>query len=367
MHARIAVTVVCLGAIAAASALAIGSYLGDEDAASTPSTVAHEPSGCGGWTAARMPITSMVDIAATSTDDLWLLTRRGVYHFDGCTWRAHAPFSTLAGLVIEWETISIDPDGAVVITGESPAGPEKQVGCVIYNEFPAKRRSYRYVSGASTWQEIPGRPRTTPDRELGQRELAPDRSIIATATVHEPAVTVYAIVEATERIDVRDAYGRSLDFANRTSSELWRRVAGVWAPLIVRPPDPLPTSRESLNTLPVPGDIYATAIDDDDPRDVWAVGYRSDMMPDIAHYDGHHWTSHRGRFRSDIQYHLSAVQAARSDDVWVVGTWGTVLHFDGTSWTMLPEPSFYDLAEVVVLPGFVRVTDLAGGVFWRTN
>jgi hypothetical protein len=59
--------------------------------------------------------------------------------------------------------------------------------------------------------------------------------------------------------------------------------------------------------------------------DVWAVGNGGTIL----HWDGKSWTG----VASGSTAHLRAVWGSGSTDVWAVGTGGTALHWDGSSWT----------------------------------
>jgi hypothetical protein len=81
------------------------------------------------------------------------------------------------------------------------------------------------------------------------------------------------------------------------------------------------------------------------PDDVWAVGHRViidgehfDLAAIVEHWDGTEW-----KLNTFVPSHqLDGVVALASDDVWAVGTdsiRGTVVHFDGNQWALVPSPS----------------------------
>ena len=86
------------------------------------------------------------------------------------------------------------------------------------------------------------------------------------------------------------------------------------------------------------------------PTDIWAVGYYMDSSANylalLAHYDGARWTAVTpptvaGRWQ---QSSLNAVFARSTNDVWAVGSHGSigafgqalVEHFDGRAWSVVP-------------------------------
>lgn len=62
--------------------------------------------------------------------------------------------------------------------------------------------------------------------------------------------------------------------------------------------------------------------------DAWAVGTSGSLV----HWDGATWTTHP-RVSANALY---AIWGWRSDDVWAAGSGGTLLHFDGTRWAATP-------------------------------
>jgi hypothetical protein len=91
-------------------------------------------------------------------------------------------------------------------------------------------------------------------------------------------------------------------------------------------PGDLATSGEPTWT-PTPNSTLANlnAIWGSAPDDIWAVGdYGA-----IVHWDGQAWSA----VPSGTTYILSGVWGSGRDDVWAVGSFGTVLHWDGTAWT----------------------------------
>lgn len=379
MPSRIATRVLQVGVIgASAAALVTIAVLHERGAMQErpASGAAPVDAGCPGWTAARLPELGMVDVAAPAPDDVWLLTTRGVYHWDGCTWAANEPSANLAGMLVDWETIVVDPDGALVVTGQSDAGPNRCHGCMCEPTFPSRRHSYRFVAGQPLWERIEARPRATPEQASDTR-LDDERVIIAVDDTLQLGASGprFAVVKRQQHIPSYDEEGALIGYGTTTSTELWRDDSGAWSSILGAPSRddvPAPLRGSIFEPRPpelagLPDDFAVTAFGGSGPSDLWVVGYRADVMPDILHFDGMRWTSHRFRFRRDVQYRFTAVTSTGPDDVWVVGSWGTVMHFDGLIWSVLDKPSFVDLVDVVAIPGAVIVRDGGGGVFYRTR
>jgi hypothetical protein len=74
-----------------------------------------------------------------------------------------------------------------------------------------------------------------------------------------------------------------------------------------------------------------SALWSDGPDDLWAVGGDT-----IAHSDGQQWTLTTGASLGELGVDLGAATSVwgfSSSDVWVTGTGGAVLHWDGQTWT----------------------------------
>jgi hypothetical protein len=69
--------------------------------------------------------------------------------------------------------------------------------------------------------------------------------------------------------------------------------------------------------------IWGSAVDD-----VWTVGSGGT----VVHWNGSHWSS----FASITSADLRAVWGSSAQDVWAVGAKGTILHYDGEGWLVTP-------------------------------
>ena len=75
-------------------------------------------------------------------------------------------------------------------------------------------------------------------------------------------------------------------------------------------------------------------------NDVFAVGGDGSIL----HYDGNSWSA----MSSGTVRNLKSVWGSSSSDVFAVGNEGTILHYDGTSWTAMTtasstSPTFFDI------------------------
>lgn len=68
-------------------------------------------------------------------------------------------------------------------------------------------------------------------------------------------------------------------------------------------------------------------------KDAWAVG----AAGTILHYDGTSWT----QVPSTVTFSLGAVWGSGPSDVWAAGSSATLLHYDGSKWSQVTAPSGY--------------------------
>jgi hypothetical protein len=82
-------------------------------------------------------------------------------------------------------------------------------------------------------------------------------------------------------------------------------------------------------------DVWAAASDD-----VWVVGVDGLLL----HYDGSTWT----QVPSGTAASLLGVSGRTADDVWAVGLNGTLLEYDGVAWAPVASPLEADYWDVAV-------------------
>jgi hypothetical protein len=167
------------------------------------------------------------------------------------------------------------------------------------------------------------------------------------------------------------AVGAHFGAAGKTLTEHWDGTK--WS--VVPSPSPPAPGRRPYAVLRA-----VTAIS---PTDVWAAGYSGGVRSPVTrtlieHWDGRRWTivpspnvrSPRGGVVNDM---LFSISGSRGDDVWAVGSWGSVpggyggkgdhalaLHWDGRSWSRIATPA---VARRSLLFGVVT----RGGQAWAVG
>lgn len=323
------------------------------DITDDPAVIQHNappPRECSGWIPSPLPPLDFVDIERVAADDAWLLAPRGLFHWDGCAWRAHAPFAEIAHRGITWFDIAVDDAGFIWLRGGTPerrsSGPRGWCGF----DRGGRARNYAYVLQGTKWREMD--PKLAPPRARGREVTAfgREREIVA---MSGGADDQWAIVAAPPRMRVRP-----YDHASGTVREVWRYVGQWWIPIHVPASSSWEGKRIEGETL---HDMTVYARGGSGPHNAWVVG-RQDGAPEVRRYDGWMWTSHRSRLPVDDKAFLTAVWSGSRDATWVVGQRGLVMHWDGGAWTVLPPPMFGMLDSVYVEDG-VLVVGGDGGVF----
>jgi hypothetical protein len=67
------------------------------------------------------------------------------------------------------------------------------------------------------------------------------------------------------------------------------------------------------------------------PNDLWAVG----TFGTLAHWDGSAWTDTHPANNPDFIDGNAAVWGAAPNDVWTVGDLGAIAHWNGTGWSQV--------------------------------
>ncbi|HEV2637470.1 MAG TPA: hypothetical protein VGX23_20125 [Actinocrinis sp.] len=134
----------------------------------------------------------------------------------------------------------------------------------------------------------------------------------------------------------------------------------------------------STAAMPVPSNavnIRIEGVTAVSPTNAWAVGMYSDDslgLPLIEHWNGTAWsiTPNVPRQVSDFN-DLHAVTAVSANDIWAVGEWDAggqqqlLMHFDGTSWTLVTQEAMIGAGQSRAFP--VAVSASASNDVWAVG
>lgn len=80
------------------------------------------------------------------------------------------------------------------------------------------------------------------------------------------------------------------------------------------------------------------------PNDIWIAGV-SGRGPGVAHFNGTKWIV-QNIFASFYNSKLTAIWGTSSNDLWAVGYYGLIVHYNGTSWTQINSGTTMGLIDV---------------------
>jgi hypothetical protein len=167
--------------------------------------------------------------------------------------------------------------------------------------------------------------------------------------LHPPAPILFGVAART-RHDAWAVGVRSRGGGGETLVEHWDGTR--W--MVV--PSPSPSAAPGRRPYAILRAVTAIS-----PTDVWAAGYSGGVRSPVTrtlieHWDGRRWTivpsPNVRSSRGVINNILFAISGSRRDDVWAVGSWGSVpggyagrgdhalaLHWDGRSWSRSTTPA----------------------------
>ena len=314
-------------------------------------TLAQDP--CGAWSVVPAPMpagsthTVLEDVVSIAPDDAWAVGRKMLP----------------AGAGSEAQTVAMHWDGASwsIVPAPSPS-PYPGGG---WSELLAVEA----LSSTDVWAAGDQRIQA-PDQFVGTHLMVQHWNGSQWSLVPAP-VTIGGsgnFVDDIEAIAADDIWfvGDWLEFPP-TSAAQKRALAMRW-------------NGSGFQVFPTPffdnapiGGHGLTAVSAVSSDDVWAVGGGHDGdyvgFSYIVHWNGSQWEYRPGPTAGSA-HRLYDVEAVASNDVWAVGDYfdangyhGMMLHFDGASWTRLPDPPVGGASIEVVAPDKVYVGG-AGVALW---
>lgn len=267
-------------------------------------------------TEANFPGVTFKAIHGTSTTDLWAV---------GSTGAGEAIYKRTGGV---W--------AAQTLSTSNPNGDLLDVWALSGTSAKAARTSTT-TSQAQSWDGATWTP--DPQNEplgnvwaSGTTYLSAEHSTIAGSNPHIRSntgsswATAYTFSAASNSKGSGEVWGTSLsdiwvvfDAVSGSASDFYNCTGG--------PPDFCVGVQPPVASIPFPTD-GVTAIWGSDTDDVWFVG----GFGQIAHWDGAAITL----VASPTQSELKDVFGTSASNVWAVGSGGTIIHYDGTAWTTEP-------------------------------
>jgi hypothetical protein len=138
---------------------------------------------------------------------------------------------------------------------------------------------------------------------------------------------------------VLEVHGRGYDVYDL--SGIWASADGTAVHAV---PGPYRLTPNGWERTPTTGTVSPSlyAIWGSSPNDVWAVG----SYGAVAHFDGQTWSTATTTLPNMETSTLYAINGTGPGDVWAVGRNGMVGHYDGNAWTFAPRASLSDLYGV---------------------
>ena len=188
---------------------------------------------------------------------------------------------------------------------------------------------------ATTWTVVSGAP---------VQPTTFDRSLQAVAAVSQN--DVWSVGSVT--------FDDGVNFTTQPLAEHWN--GGAWT------------------TVPTPGIGALAAVSADATNDVWAVGGNTDIntgneTPLLEHWNGTSWSIVNGFINpmpptvDNQTLVLKGVAALAPNNVWVAGWWfdqtadsALIEHWNGSSWTVIPEPTVLENSGLSVLNGITAIS-----------
>ncbi len=315
--------------------VAIGSCVKGVCTACQPATEA-DLEGCTytGWKAMTSPVTTTLHgVWAVRRADAYAVGDQAILHYDGNRWAAPVGLPVLGlGAILSAVWARATDDVFVTASGVGGlAGDVLHFDGAAWTVDPSSSLALNAITGSPTGEIFVAGARGT----MGViRKLA--GGAWTESDVGGPTLSgIWASAD------------RAVAVGGQASGVIWRSDSGAaWA----------------AEVLP-PGTPSLTAVWGSSNQDIFAVGHAgAGTQPTILHFDGSSWStlapcdgSAGPCIDSSIMQAttLFGVNGTAADNAYAVGQQGTILHYDGTQWSLIPPsmtPAQADLAAVAGAP-----------------
>ncbi len=333
--------------------VAIGSCVKGVCNACQPATEA-DLEGCtyAGWKAMTSPVaTQLRGVWVVGRADAYAVGDQAILHYDGNRWAAPAGLPVLGlGAILSAVLARATDDVFVTASGVGGlAGDVLHFDGAAWTVDPSSSLALNAITGSPTGEIFVAGARGT----MGViRKLA--GGSWTESDVGGPALSgVWASAH------------RAVAVGGQASGVIWRSDSGAaWMAEVLPPATP-----------------GLTAVWGSSDQDIVAVGRAGGgTQPTILHFDGSSWSKLAacdGSAGACIDSHimqattLFAVHGTAAGDAYAVGQQGTILHYDGTQWSLVPPsmtPAQADLTAVSASAPAVDVfaVTTSGGI-WRNS
>jgi hypothetical protein len=285
----------------------------------TPTVTALPTAECeAAWKLVPAPdLGDFADIAAISSDDVWVVGDTGAIHWDGASWSS----VPTAGITDFYSVSAVSQDDVWAIN------------------------SAHVIHWDGTSWSLAFDPPASPGNGgayFDVKAIASDDVWVVGShwpTIFRPAS--YAIHWDGEEWTVTNS-----PEAGSSGSQMYAvsGIAGghVWAVGRDEGPKLFRWTGTAWETVAPGGDPYSPwellAVEVVAPDDVWAGGYQINGASSLQHYNGSEWAG-----LSSVGFDIGAVAAISAvapDDVWAGGDQG-IIHWDGSTWSQVPAPAGY--------------------------
>ena len=292
------------------------------------------------------------DVLARARDDVWFAGSLTTYHYDGLTIREEPLTPTVSGPRHFWwapgdDLLADDYDGIFRWSAPArvwemlpkPFSLEGANGGGFMFGISSRDLWWLYYSGGplvhwdgTAWYFFPS---TNTGWSSGY--VAPSGELIVGG--YNGRVGRLPPTPARVQDRVMEVHGRGYDVYDLTG--IWASADGTAVHAV---PGPYRLTSNGWERAPTSGTVSQSlnGIWGSSPTDVWAVG----SYGAVAHFDGQTWSTVTTSLPSMETSTLYAISGTGPADVWAVGRNGMVGHYDGNSWTFAPRASLSDLYAV---------------------
>ena len=292
------------------------------------------------------------DVLARARNDVWFAGSKTTYHHDGLTIREEPLTPTVAGPWHFWwapgDDLLADDYDAIYRWAEParvwemlPKPFSLQAGNSGGFMFGLSSRDlwWLFYSGSSLihWDGTAWYFGPSTNTGWTSGYVAPSGELIVGG--YNGRVGRLPPTPARVQDRVMEVHGRGYDVYDLTG--IWASADGTAVHAV---PGPYRLTSNGWERAPTSGTVSQSlnGIWGSSPTDVWAVG----SYGAVAHFDGQTWSTVTTSLPSMETSTLYAISGTGPADVWAVGRNGMVGHYDGNSWTFAPRASLSDLYAV---------------------